>query len=399
MKIGIITTSFLPRIGGAEMVIHHLANYWHDYGHKVRILNSTSNKVAHPDGKYSVKKLKLLRGGRFFGIHNFPYKSYAINQIKIFIDEFRPDFISAHFGYPVGVWLSEINYCPKWFVTIHGKAIRTRKKDVRTRLKVDEIISSSLNKSSGVISISQYVHNQLENVGVNTKKIIPLPHGVEYEKFQDTKKSSIKNYFGIPENSFIILSVGRNEKFKDYHTGLQAFAKISAKYPNVYYLIIGGGTNSLGNIATQLGIVDKVILCEGIYGDDLIAVYQQSDLFFFPSYNETFCLAILEAMAAGLPCVITNDAGTIWPSPFDFAVSTISRYYNGYKPAIISGENGKVFSRGNIGEMVESLVCLIDDGELRKKMGKSNKLKAQKYDWSNIANSYVTLVDNDWNGK
>ena len=69
MKIALITTSFLPAIGGAEFVVHHLAQQWSLQGHNVCVFNSLTDEIYHPDANYSVKKYRLIRGGKRFGFH------------------------------------------------------------------------------------------------------------------------------------------------------------------------------------------------------------------------------------------------------------------------------------------------------------------------------------------
>ena len=76
-------------------------------------------------------------------------------------------------------------------------------------------------------------------------------------------------------------------------------------------MIVGGGSHpayvaSLHSLAAELGITGDVVFTGGVQLAETVPFYQAADLFVYPSFNETFGLPILEAMACGCP-VVTSD--------------------------------------------------------------------------------------------
>lgn len=137
---------------------------------------------------------------------------------------------------------------------------------------------------------------KINGIGVNTKKIESLRVDI-----QEKRKS-----FGIG-NEKIILTVGELIERKNYKTALEAFSMISDK--TAKYIICGKGRQeaALKKYARRLNISERVIFAG--FRKDIYEILKISDLFFFPSYQEGMPLALMEAMAAGLPIVCSEIRG------------------------------------------------------------------------------------------
>ena len=109
MRIALVTCSFLPRVGGAEFVIHNLARHWTSRDHEVVVMNAASDRP--PEGAaYACRQFRVLRGSDRFGYHRFPFFGFVRRQLRRMLAEWRPDFISAHFGYPTALWLADLRH-------------------------------------------------------------------------------------------------------------------------------------------------------------------------------------------------------------------------------------------------------------------------------------------------
>ena len=73
MRIALVTESFLPRLGGAEFVVHHLANQWAAQGHDVCVFNTHTAQATHTEALYRVRRFAVWRGAERFGYHRFPW--------------------------------------------------------------------------------------------------------------------------------------------------------------------------------------------------------------------------------------------------------------------------------------------------------------------------------------
>lgn len=133
--------------------------------------------------------------------------------------------------------------------------------------------------------------------------------GIDLEKIQNLKVDikQKKTELGIPENTPVLLSVGELIKRKNHETVLKALSQIKDK--NFIYLICGRGVlkEHLQNLTKQLGLESKVKFLG--FRKDIAEICKTADLFIFPSYQEGLPVALMEAMAAGLPVIVSNVRG------------------------------------------------------------------------------------------
>lgn len=122
------------------------------------------------------------------------------------------------------------------------------------------------------------------------------------------KGQRIRKELGIPLNAKVILSVGEVNKNKNHKVGIEALAKL--RYKNTYYVICGRGPlmEAHKELAQSLGVGDRVILTG--YRTDVADFYKMADVFLFPSFREGLPVAVMEAMASGLPVVATRIRGS-----------------------------------------------------------------------------------------
>ena len=122
------------------------------------------------------------------------------------------------------------------------------------------------------------------------------------------KGQRIRKELGIPLNAKVILSVGEVNKNKNHKVGIEALAKLRDK--NTYYVICGRGPlmEAHKELAQSLGVGDRVILTG--YRTDVADSYKMADVFLFPSFREGLPVAVMEAMASGLPVVATRIRGS-----------------------------------------------------------------------------------------
>ena len=370
MKIALVTNSFLPQIGGAEYVIHYLARAWGLAGHEVTVITVEPGDEPEQGIPYSVKTFKLLRGSSRLGYHRFPILQLAVRTLSGLLESYKPDFISAHFGYPVGLWLSRCSPIPRFLITCHGDEVNP---DGRPRGKyhIDGILTESLNRAHGVIAISTHSRNLMKEMGVHPDKIHLIPNGVDHERFRKPVEFDLRGRFGISKDAPVILSVGKERRAKAFDKAIEAFAILLKDNPDAHYILLGKGNERLIPLLKQLDIERNVTISR-LDGEELVGAYQQSDLFFSSSIYEGCPLVVLEAMASGLPVVVTNVSGS--------------------QDMIESGKNGIVVEPGRTDEMAEAISSILRDRSLQKRFGLANVELSNYYDWNNIAKMYLELA-------
>jgi glycosyltransferase involved in cell wall biosynthesis len=138
-----------------------------------------------------------------------------------------------------------------------------------------------------------------------------IPNGIDGNVFRMGRNNSLREEIGLAENTLIMGAVGNVRLSKRYDLLLEAFAKVKAQRPTSQLVIIGqpGGPlfEELLRLRFGLGLEDSVHFLG--FREDVPKLLQGMDLFVLSSSDEGFSLAIVQAMATGLPIVATRCGG------------------------------------------------------------------------------------------
>jgi glycosyltransferase involved in cell wall biosynthesis len=154
-----------------------------------------------------------------------------------------------------------------------------------------------------------------------------------------------------------ILFLSRIDEKKGIDLLLAAFARLAPDRPDIRLIICGGGDPALvGRLQAQavsLGLAGRVIWAGQVTGEFRLAAFSAAELFVLPSHSENFGIALLEAMAAGLPCLSTDQVALAADAARDKAVLLTDR-----EPAAIAAK----------------LEALLDSPEERQLLGQSARI-------------------------
>jgi 1,2-diacylglycerol 3-alpha-glucosyltransferase len=164
------------------------------------------------------------------------------------------------------------------------------------------------NTADLVLAPSEFVARRLRTQGVG-RPIEVLPTGVDLERFRPGDRGVARRLLGLHPDERVLLYVGRLDREKNLEFLIDAIAR--ACTPRLRLLLVGRGTraDALRRLVTARGLADRVELRGGCPPDGLPAYYQAADAFVFASTTETQGLAVLEAMACGLPVVAVRASG------------------------------------------------------------------------------------------
>jgi len=223
-------------------------------------------------------------------------------------------------------------------------------------------ISTCIVPCSSFLPKKNYMYFSEEN------KIYPINNGIE--DLQNNKDIDFK------KSGFLkIVFISNMELTKGWKVLFDAALLITSYSSKISFEFYGNPTsNSTKNEIEKLfdEVRDENIFYNGpVYGDEKIIALKSADLFCFPTYypTEAFPLVILEAMACGLP-VVTTDQG-------------------GITEAIIDGKGGFIVKKNDPKDLAEKLEILINDKELRLKMGQFNR---QRY----LENFTLEKFEENW---
>lgn len=371
MRIALVTATFLPNVGGAEFVVHHLANAWSAMGHEVRVFNWLSDRATHPEARYTVRQYPMLRGATRFGYHHPPWGWVQPVILAAMLAGYRPDLISAHYGYPCGTWLAAIRPRVPYLVTCHGAELNVEPWGLRARYRCDEALARGLGASRAAIALSRQARGWMETLGVAPSRIVEVHNGVESARYARTSPFDLRRELGIPSDAKVVLSVAREHPTKNHAVTLAAHARVARSRRDVWHVFVGHGTGALRDEARALGVGDRVATHPGLYGDDLVGAYQQADLFVLASRFEVFPLTLLEAMAAGKAAVVSRVSGCV--------------------DLIEDDQNGLTVPVHDADALALAVERLLADDTLRAAMGERNRAVARAHDWSQIAARYLEL--------
>lgn len=209
---------------------------------------------------------------------------------------------------------------------------------------------------------SEYYKKVFVNKGLSYGKIGIFKRGVDTELFSPDKREEgfWTRKLGIKKHQRVILYVGRVSKEK----GLDNFLYVAKCFPEDAFAIVGDGPYRK---EIEVKRPKNVYLTGYMVGEELAKAYASSDVFLFPSETETYGQVVLEAMASGLPVIVSSKGAS--------------------HEHVQEGVNGLIATRPE--EYVEALSLLLSNENLRKSMAQEALYSARRLD---LRKSYIDYM-------
>lgn len=153
---------------------------------------------------------------------------------------------------------------------------------------------------------------ELAQKKMHAKMVCYVPGvGINLSRIQNVEcdRAEVRKSMGVPEDCFLLLSIGELNVNKNHQVVLKALAKL--KNDNVHYAIAGLGDQkeNLLNLAKELGVEKQFHLLG--YRTDALKLYKAANVFVFPSFREGLSVSMMEAMASGLSIVCSKIRGNV----------------------------------------------------------------------------------------
>jgi glycosyltransferase involved in cell wall biosynthesis len=277
----------------------------------------------------------------------------AAIRLRQFIVDHGISAIHSH-GYKSNLYslLASLNLPIARFCTCHnwpGGSLKMRFYEVLDRV--------FLRKFDTVFAVSDDVKSKIIESGVSSGKVKLVHNGIDADLFRkaESQRVAIRRSLGIPEDAAVIGTVGRISTEKGHRHLLGISGHILSKFPDTRFLLIGDGPLR-ETLENEFG--SPSVIFTGLRRDvpDLLRCM---DIFVLPSLTEGLPMAILEAMAAGLPVVATR-------------VGDVPQ-------VLIEKETGLIVEPGDESRLEDALLCLLSDPGPAVEMGRKGSERVRKY--------------------
>jgi glycosyltransferase involved in cell wall biosynthesis len=213
-----------------------------------------------------------------------------------------------------------------------------------------------------VIGVGQYVRQALiANEGLRPDKVEVIYNGIDVAAYQSSPASrrAARAALRLADDEVAVVQVARLNPLKDHATAIHALAHLAASHPLARLLVVGDGEERprIEALIAELGLARQVRIL-GTRRDvaDLLAA---ADVFLLSSVSEGIPLTLIEAMAAGLPCVSTAVGGT--------------------PEVILDGQTGLLARAGDPADLATKLAIVLDDADLRSRLGSAGRERSRRH--------------------
>ena len=213
--------------------------------------------------------------------------------------------------------------------------------------------------------------NRALEYGYSAERMALVPYGISPDRFEKNDGNDLREELGIQGGLPVILSVGAHGGHKRLEFLIREIARLNTTF---HLLIVGEESKSrtpfLRSLAANL-LADRVTFLD-LPHDRIPSAYALADLYVHAALKEGFGLALLEAMAAGLPAIHHDEPGMNW----------------------LVGDAGLAVDMTDEGNLIKTLNALITDSALMTRLGQRGRGRAEsKFSWQVLLPRYAEMYE------
>lgn len=371
MKILQISSVPVTYLGGTEKVVLELSKEI-SKNHEVTILqtNLYENKKSF-DRNSQIGNVKIItcKNDYFFG--GFGYSKEFKKKLREIWEDFDVIHIHGHGRFTSNWTLKFLKNKKPMIYTAHG--FFHSKRDGMIKKIYNRLFGKRLNNAEFCTALTELEKKAYLKLGVSEDKIKIIPNWVDLGANKPLKvlKKKVISSLGINPNLKTLLYVGRIHESKGLSYILDAIKDIQ-----INFLIVGkdgGYMSRLKKEIIRLGLGNRVVVVGAVKDRKLREIYSSSDFFILFSEWEGFGIVIIEAMAYGLPVIVSN---------------------RGALPYIVcDGENGLVVPFRDISKLSEKIRRYLNEPSFAEKISSAEKKFVKDYDTRKIVKKYEELYE------
>ena len=347
IKVVMIIHGYYPEIGGAERVLMALTPELKQKGIDLHIITRQPG---------SLPPLARVKGA---WVHRLP--SPGPNPLASFVFSLgavitllriRPCLVHAHIMFSPGTIAAIAKALLKipFVITVHRGGAAPFGEIARLKQKFFGKFRMAFFRgyADRFIVISSEIDKELEQEGVSRLKRRLIPNAVDVSRFSPPgrgEKEMVRRRLGV-RGGPVAVFIGRLSREKRVDWLINTWNTLKNTHPSAVLLVVGDGPQAL-QLKAAAG--EGVLFCGAV--DDVTPFLKAADLFVLPSVAEGLSIALLEAMASGVPAVVTRLAGAL--------------------DLIEDRENGWLIPAGDDTALLEAVTTLFDDPQLRQTLGEN----------------------------
>ncbi len=379
-KITFLISSF--RAGGGERVMVDLANGFAERGYAVDLV------VLKPVGQYKeqvnprVRVVSLDAGRMIFSLPKLvSYLRQTEPDVLLALDEYTHLLAlgaRALSGTQTKIILRLGNMLPELFKRYQGW---------KNRMILPFLVKTFYKKADGIIANSRGVADDVIAVtGIEKNKVAVVFNPKNLQSIQAHAQEEVPHPWLTHKALPVIIAVGRLREQKNFPLLLRAFARVVKEKP-VRLIIVGGGREEvrLRVLVRELGLENSVSLVG--YVDNPHAYMGKADLFVATSLWEGLPNAVIEALVCGMPVVASDcDSG-----PREI-LAPDTDYHIRLKEGVEYARYGVLFAVNDEDALVEAMVKILSDKELRENYSKKSVERSKDFDAQKIIDEYARAM-------
>jgi glycosyltransferase involved in cell wall biosynthesis len=221
-------------------------------------------------------------------------------------------------------------------------------------------------RRAGAVTVISAEQAALARRTMSHLQMVTIPNGVDTDAFCPAKRRTTKEINAV--------CAARLIERKGQHHLLEALARLQGSCPRLLRVTLvgtGDAEPSLRSLAARLRIADLVTFMGYVPRERMGQVYHAADIFVLPSQQEGMSIALLEAMASGLPVIVTPTGGT--------------------DELVTKGHNGDIVPWADVPALSDALRTLAEDEAARLRMGAESRRRAIQFGWPALATRYLEL--------
>ena len=386
MQVAMVIQRFRPLFSGQGEQVEVLCRALARRGHNLTVLTSAYDRPSSVEDSYGIKivrlrsSLPLLIGTRFGRRWHSPL--FAAQVFGYLVRHPSFDVVHVHAVtdalYTSWAW-GRLEGQPVVFeMTLAGVD------DARTllsgRQRLQQFRNRVIRSCDGYVAISPILEAAYLTAGLSANKLRLIPQGVDVDRFQPSgDKVAMRRDLGLPETGPIVLFVGSLIRRKGLDVLLRSWSAVRVRRPDAHLVLVGrdsfGDRDPTAFVELQfadLSTVDRASVSRLGVRDEIHRYMQAADVFVFPSRQEGFGTVMVEAMACGLPCVVTALPGI---TDFIFGAGE---------------ERALIVSQEDDGALADAVVSVLADSTRATQIGRTARADAVKrFAITTIADQYV----------